>query len=84
MFFNFPRGYYLNLIESAFSVVRHLFRKRPLVHTLEEEAAQIINFFFEHENKGRFTGFFRNHIRMLKKYLLKHSSVDNEDRMAED
>ena len=68
LFFNCPRMYQLNLIENAFSAVRHEFRKRPTVDTLEEEAQEILQIFFSDHNPPRFAGYFRNHLRMLKKY----------------
>ena len=63
--YNEPQQYQLNMIENCFSYIRALFRKRPLVHTIEEEAKQIVNLFFDRDIEEKFTSFFRNHIRSL-------------------
>ena len=68
LYFNEPRMFQLNIIENAFSFIRSEFRRRPFVETLEEEAVQIINLFFEETNVQRFTGLLRNHLRQLIKY----------------
>lgn len=72
LFFNEPRMFQLNLIENAFSFVRHAFRKRPIVETIEDEAKNIMRIFFDSVNKRRFKGLVRNHLRQLEKYLGKH------------
>ena len=54
LFFNEPKMFQLNVIENAFSFVRHAFRIRPTVETLEEEARNIINIFFDSRNEERF------------------------------
>lgn len=69
LYFNEPRMFQLNIIENAFSFIRSGFRRRPFVETLEEEAIQIINLFFEDKNQLRFTGLVRNHLRQLIKFL---------------
>ena len=69
MVFNVPHLFQLNLIENAFSFIRAEFRKRILVDTIEDEALLILNIFFDPLNEKRFQGVFRNHIRMLLKYL---------------
>jgi hypothetical protein len=71
-FFNEPRMFQLNIIENAFSFVRDAFRKRPVVETMEEEAREILRIFFAEENKKRFKGLLRNHLRQLIKYHEKH------------
>ena len=63
--YNEPQQYQLNMIENCFSYIRPLFRKRPLVHTIEEEAKQIANLFFDRDIEEKFVSFFRNHIRSL-------------------
>lgn len=70
--FNEPRMFQINLIENAFSAIRHDFRKRPLVKTQEDEVRQILSLFFDDRNLRRFRGFHRNHVRMLIKYLERH------------
>ena len=70
--FNEPRMYQINLIENAFSAIRHDFRKRPLVKTVEDEVRQIVALFFDERNERRFRGFHRNHVRMLIKYMERH------------
>ena len=72
LYFNEPKFFQLNLIENAFSFVRHEFRKRPIVHTQCEEAKEIASIFFLEKNKERFKGVFRNHLRMLVEFLEKH------------
>jgi hypothetical protein len=62
----------INLIENAFSFIRDGFRRRSLVDSIEEEAALIMDLFFNSENERRFKGVYRNHIRMLIKYLEIH------------
>ena len=69
LFFNQPRMFQINLIENAFSAVRAEFRKRDLVDKLELEAKQVVNLFFRDETGDRFQGYWRNHLRMLDKYL---------------
>ena len=72
LYFNEPRMFQLNLIENAFSFVRHAFRKRPIVERMEEEATSIMKIFFDPVNKRRFKGLVRNHLRQLEKFLTKH------------
>ena len=72
LFFNEPKMFQLNIIENAFSFVRFDFRKRPIVHTLEEEAKSILQIFFDPANPERFKGLFRNHLRMLIEFLERH------------
>jgi len=72
LYFNEPKMFQLNLIENAFSFIRHEFRKRPIVHSAVEEAKEIVRIFFDEKNKERFKGVFRNHLRMLIKFLDKH------------
>ena len=72
LYFNEPHMFQLNIIENAFSFVRHAFRKRPIVETAEEEAASIMRIFFDAGNKKRFRGLMRNHLRQLEKFLSKH------------
>jgi hypothetical protein len=69
LFFNEPKMFQLNVIENAFSYVRHAFRIRPTVETLEEEARNIVNIFFDEENIERFKGYFRQHLRNLQEFL---------------
>ena len=72
LFFNEPKMFQLNVIENAFSFVRHAFRIRSTVDKLEEEARNIINIFFEEGNKKRFKGYFRQHLRNLQDFLQIH------------
>ena len=72
LFFNVPHMFQINLIENAFSFIRDGFRRRSLVDSIEEEAALIMDLFFNSENERRFKGVYRNHIRMLIKYLEIH------------
>jgi hypothetical protein len=74
LYFNEPHMFQLNVIENAFSFVRHEFRKRPVVETTEEEAKNIMEIFFAPRNKRRFTGIKRNHLRQLEKFLTKHAT----------
>ena len=69
LYLNAPRMYQLNLIENSFSAVRAEFRKRETVSNIREEADQILNLFFSPQSTPRFAGYFRNHLRMLRKYL---------------
>ena len=69
LFFNVPHMFQLNLIENAFSFIRHEFRKRHIVDGLESEAYLVMNMFFEGKNRVRFKGIYRNHLRMLIKYF---------------
>ena len=59
----------LNMIENAFSQVRHAFRCRPVVDSIEDEAKLLLDMFFDEKNDVRFKGYYRNHLRNLKKYL---------------
>jgi len=72
LYFNEPKLYQLNVIENAFSYVRHAFRARPIVETLEDEAKNIVNIFFDEGNRGRFGGFFRQHVRNLLEFFQRH------------
>lgn len=81
--FNVPHMFYLNLIENAFSAIRSNFRKRPLVHTMAEEARNVVNLFFAPENESRFKGYYRNHLRMLVKFGTRHSKKMQEEEMME-
>ena len=67
--FNVPRMFQLNMIENAFSYVRHAFRCRPLVETIEDETKLLVDMFFDEKNDARFEGYHRNHLRNLRKYL---------------
>ena len=73
--FNAPGLFQANLIENAFSFIRSEFRKRPLVDTVEEEAALLLQIFFDDYNTKRFEGIARNHIRSLQALLYKHYSA---------
>ena len=70
--FNAPGLFQANLIENAFSFVRAEFRKRPIVHTVEDETRQLLRIFFDDRNTHRFRGIYRNHIRSLLALLTKH------------
>ena len=72
LYFNEPKLYQLNVIENAFSYVRHAFRARPMVETLEDEAKNIVDIFFDKANRDRFRGFFRQHVRNLLEFLERH------------
>ena len=72
LYFNEPKLFQLNIIENAFSYVRHAFRIRPTVDSVEEEARNIINIFFERENLQRFKGYLRQHLRNLQDFLQEH------------
>jgi hypothetical protein len=72
LFFNEPKMFQLNMVENAFSYVRHAFRIRRTVETVEEEVRQIVDMFFEEGNVKRFKGYYRNHMRMLQEFLEKH------------
>jgi len=72
LFFNEPKIFQLNMVENAFSFVRHAFRIRRTVETVEEEICQIVNLFFDSKNEKRFKGYYRNHLRMLVEFLEKH------------
>ena len=74
LFFNEARQFQLNIIENAFSFVRHAFRIREHLFTMEEEANTIARIFFDKQNVNRFKGLFRNHLRMLLEQLKKHRS----------
>ena len=76
LLFNVQRCFMLNLIESAFSFVRAEFRKRPMLETIEDEARYITGIFFQPENKRRFEGLYRNHLRQLILFLKKHTSIE--------
>lgn len=69
--FNEPKLFQLNLIENAFSYVRHAFRARPVVESLEEEAKSIVDIFFDEDSKRRFDGFSRQHLRNLIEFFQK-------------
>ena len=73
LFYNVPGLFRLNMIENAFSFIRSEYRKRPLVATIEEEAANLINIFFHPDNAKRFEGIRRNHIRQLMLMLQENS-----------
>jgi DDE superfamily endonuclease len=77
--YNEPQQYQLNMIENCFSYVRPLFRKRPLVHTIEEEAKQILNMFFDRDIERKFVAFFRNHIRSLLITGLRYRHTPSEN-----
>ena len=72
LFFNHAKMYQLNVIENAFSFVRHGFRSRPTVNTMEEEAKRIVDIFFDQDSGERFKGYFRHHLRNLQEFLEKH------------
>ena len=72
MFFNEPYLFQLNIIENAFSFVRHYFRHRPIVETLAQETKLIVDIFFDEENEARFKGLLRNHLKVLLEFLEKH------------
>ena len=72
LMFNEPKLFQLNVIENAFSAVRHAFRARPTVETLEEEAKNIVDIFFDEDNEDRFEGYFRQHVRNLLEFFQKH------------
>lgn len=65
LYFNEPRMFQLNMIENAFSFIRAMFRKRPIVDGLVAEAMLIVNLFFDPSNEEKFKGILRNHIRQL-------------------
>jgi hypothetical protein len=67
--FNAPKLYQSNAIENCFSYVRSAFRKRPLVHSVEEEVRLLAGIFFDEKNKRRTAGVARNHIRCLLELL---------------
>ena len=73
-FFRFNEAYQfrLNLIENAFSYVRSLFRKRPLLESIEEEGRKALEIFFAPELDDRFKGFYRNHVRNLGLVFEEH------------
>jgi hypothetical protein len=75
LYFNAPGLFESNLIENSFSFVRSDFRKRPLVHSLEEEAGLLLGIFFDDRNRRRFEGIERNHIRTLQSLLYRHYSA---------
>ena len=72
LYFNEPKLYQLNVIENAFSYVRHAFRARPMVDTLVDEAKNIVDIFFDEDNRDRFRGFFRQHVRNLLEFFERH------------
>ena len=72
MFFNEPYLFQLNIIENAFSFVRHFFRHRPIVETLAQETKLIVGIFFDETNGQRFKGMLRNHLKVLLEFLEKH------------
>ena len=72
LYFNEPKMFQLNMVENAFSYIRHAFRIRRTVETVEEEIKLIVNMFFEEGNIKRFKGYYRNHMRMLQEFLDKH------------
>ena len=74
LFFNEPRFFMLNLIENAFSFIRFMFRSRPrhLLGNIEDEARHAVGLFFHPQNSKRFKGIYRNHLRQLIKYGLRH------------
>ena len=72
LYFNEPRLFQLNVIENAFSHIRHAFRCRPIVDSASEEVKNLLNMFFDKDNGVRFKGYFRNHLRMLQEFLEKH------------
>lgn len=72
LYFNEPKLFQLNIIENAFSFIRHAFRKREIVQSLEEEARSIVRIFFDPKNVSRFKGLLRNHLRQLESFLLTH------------
>lgn len=74
LYFNVRGLFQGNAIENAFSFIRSDFRKRPVVETLEEEAKMLAEIFFQPQNKKRFEGIHRNHLRSLMKLLLRHST----------
>ena len=78
LYFNVERMYMLNIIESAFSFTRAEFRKRPMLETMEDEARYAIGIFFQTENRKRFEGLYRNHLRMLQKFLNKPSTESRQ------
>lgn len=73
--FNEPRMFQINIIENAFSFVRHAFRKRPVVDSWEAEIREILNIFFDADNPARFKGLLRNHVRVLGHYFQRHLPV---------
>jgi len=72
MFFNEPYIFQLNIIENAFSFVRHYFRHRSIVETLAQETKTIVDIFFDENNEKRFSGLLRNHLKVLTEFLSKH------------
>ena len=72
---NVPGLFRTNSIENSFSFVRSEFRKRPHVHSLEEEAALLVEIFFSPENRRRFEGIYKNHLRQLLLLLKANSPV---------
>lgn len=72
--FNVKGLFQSNIIENAFSFVRSEFRKRKLVETVEEEAQQLIQIFFDPRNEERFKGIRRNHLRSLMTLLMNNCS----------
>ena len=72
LYFNEPKMFQLNIIENAFSFIRHAFRIRDNLFSLEEEAKTIVRIFFDSQNVDRFKGLFRNHFRLLIEFLERH------------
>lgn len=86
LFLNVPGLYRANAIENSFSFVRSEFRKRATVNSLEEEAAMLVNIFFDSANSRRFQGIHKNHLRQLLLLLKRHSKAleDHEDSVMEE
>ena len=82
--YNQPQQYQLNMIENCFSYIRPLFRKRQLAHTVEEEAKQIVNLFFDRDIEEKFVSFFRNHIRSLLFTGRRHQLAAHPDHRIEE
>lgn len=71
--FNQPGLFQMNLIENAFSFIRHAFRKRPVFETDSDEVRHLTAIFFDAANEAKFQGILRNHIRVLMGFLEKYA-----------
>lgn len=66
---NVTRCYELNMIEMVFSKVKHLWKLRPTVATIEEEVQQIVQIFRQCQLPQDFAGYRRNYLRNAKLML---------------
>lgn len=72
IFFNMAKMFQLSMIENMFSHIRANFRKRPFLENLQDEVAYIVRLFFDPDNDRKFRAIYRNHLRVLMKYLNRY------------